>query len=40
VIAQKQPNGSTNYFPAPSHVRFEESDDPLILPAAVLENPE
>jgi crotonobetainyl-CoA:carnitine CoA-transferase CaiB-like acyl-CoA transferase len=40
VIAQKQPDGSTNYFPAPSHVRYEESEDPLILPAAVLPNPE
>lgn len=40
VIAQRQPDGSTNYFPAPSHVRYEESDDPLILPAAVLPNPE
>jgi len=36
VIAQKQPDGSTNHFPAPSHVRFEESDDPIIVPAAVL----
>ena len=40
VIAQKQPDGSSNYFPAPSHVRFEESDDPIILPAAVLESSE
>jgi hypothetical protein len=40
VIAQKQPDGSTNYFPAPSHVRYEESEDPLILPAAVLPKPE
>jgi crotonobetainyl-CoA:carnitine CoA-transferase CaiB-like acyl-CoA transferase len=39
VIAQKQPDGSSNYFPAPSHVRFEESVDPIILPAAVLPNP-
>ena len=38
VIAQKQLDGSINYFPAPSHVRFEESDDPIILPAAVLES--
>ena len=40
VIAQKQPDGSTNHFPAPSHVRFEESDDPIIVPAAVLERSE
>ena len=38
VIAQKQLDGSINYFPAPSHVRFEESDDPIILPAAVPES--
>ena len=38
VIAQKQPDGRTNYFPAPSHVRFEGSDDPIILPAAVLDH--
>ena len=31
---------STNYCPAPSHVRFEASDDPIILPAAVLESSE
>ncbi len=39
VIVQKQLDGSSNYFPAPSHVRFEESVDPIILPAAVLPNP-
>ncbi|MDG2050853.1 MAG: CoA transferase [Myxococcota bacterium] len=40
VIAQKQADGSTNHFPAPSHVRFDESKNPLIVAAAVLEGPE
>lgn len=40
VIAQKQPDGSTNHFPAPSHVRFEEAHDPITLPAAVLDRAE
>lgn len=38
VVAQKQPNGSINPLPAPSHIRFEESDDPIIVPAAVLDS--
>jgi len=40
VIRQEQHDGSTDHFPAPTHVRFERAPDPLILPATVLATPE
>jgi crotonobetainyl-CoA:carnitine CoA-transferase CaiB-like acyl-CoA transferase len=39
VIRQEQHDGSTDYFPAPTQVRFENGANPLILPAAVLVMP-
>jgi hypothetical protein len=40
VIRQEQHDGSTDHFPAPTHVRFERASNPTILPAAVLALPE
>lgn len=39
VICQEQPDGSIDHFPAPTHVRFENRSNPIILPATVLETP-
>jgi crotonobetainyl-CoA:carnitine CoA-transferase CaiB-like acyl-CoA transferase len=39
VIRQEQHDGSTDHFPAPTQVRFENGVNPLILPAAVLVTP-
>jgi crotonobetainyl-CoA:carnitine CoA-transferase CaiB-like acyl-CoA transferase len=39
VIRQEQHDGSTDHFPAPTHVRFERAANPLILPATVLPTP-
>ena len=39
VIRQEQHDGSTDHFPAPTQVRFENGANPLILPAAVLVTP-
>jgi hypothetical protein len=39
VIRQEQHDGSTEHFPAPTQVRFENGANPLILPAAVLVTP-
>jgi crotonobetainyl-CoA:carnitine CoA-transferase CaiB-like acyl-CoA transferase len=38
VIRQEQQDGSTDHHPAPTHVRFGEADDPIIVSAAVLGN--
>jgi crotonobetainyl-CoA:carnitine CoA-transferase CaiB-like acyl-CoA transferase len=35
VILQEQQNGSSDHFPAPAHVRFENASNPVILPATV-----
>ena len=40
VIRQEQQDGSTDRHPAPTHVRFEKADDPIIVSAAVLDNRE
>jgi crotonobetainyl-CoA:carnitine CoA-transferase CaiB-like acyl-CoA transferase len=39
VICQEQHDGSTDHFPAPTQVRFENAANPIILPAAVLVTP-
>jgi crotonobetainyl-CoA:carnitine CoA-transferase CaiB-like acyl-CoA transferase len=36
VVRQEQHDGSTDHHPAPTHVRFERADDPIIVSAAVL----
>ena len=38
VIRQEQHDGSMNHHPAPTHVRFEVADDPIIVSAAVSDN--
>jgi len=38
VIRQEQHDGSIDHHPAPTHVRFEVADDPIIVSAAVLDN--
>lgn len=37
VVRQKQHDGSSDHHPAPTHVRFEQADDPIIISAAVLD---
>jgi crotonobetainyl-CoA:carnitine CoA-transferase CaiB-like acyl-CoA transferase len=37
VVRQKQHDGSSDHHPAPTHVRFEQANDPIIISAAVLD---
>jgi hypothetical protein len=37
VIRQEQHGGGSDHHPAPTHVRFEQADDPIIVPPAVLD---
>ena len=34
---QKRHDGSSDHHPAPTHVRFERADDPIIVSPAVLD---
>jgi len=38
VIRQQRHDGSMDHHPAPTHVRFEVADDPIIVSAAVSDN--
>jgi hypothetical protein len=37
VVRQKQHDGSSDHHPAPTHVRFEQANDPIVISAAVLD---
>ena len=39
VIRQEQHDGSTDHFPAPNQVRFENAANPIILPSAIPVTP-
>ena len=37
VMRQKQHDGGSDHHPAPTHVRFERADDPIIVSPAALD---